>query len=137
MQRSVSRIRRSRWTLLVGLVAHLAANGQTTFDVASVKPSAPIPDLRLADCKGGPGTSDPERFFCNNMSLKSFVSIAYDVPYAQVNGPDWLTFGEFEINAKVPSGSTREQFRTMLQALLIERFRLKVRLDKKTLMASI
>jgi uncharacterized protein (TIGR03435 family) len=64
---------------------------------------------------GGPETADPERFTCNNMPLASFISMAYNVQYSQVMGPDWLRFGEYDINAKVPAGSTREQFRVMFQ----------------------
>lgn len=128
-------ISRSRWTLLatfltLGLAPlNVTANDEPTFEVASVKVSTPIPDLRLAKCQGGPDTADPERFTCNNMPLSSFISMAYNVQGSQVIGPDWLRFGEYDINAKVPAGSTREQFRVMFQNLLVERFRLKARQD--------
>jgi uncharacterized protein (TIGR03435 family) len=126
-------VMRSRWTLLATLLTlglaplSVTANDETTFEVASVKVSTPIPDLRLAKCQGGPGTADPERFTCNNMPLASFISMAYNVQGSQVIGPDWLPFGEYDINAKVPAGSTREQFNAMFQNLLVERFRLKER----------
>jgi uncharacterized protein (TIGR03435 family) len=102
-----------------------------TFDAASVRVSTPIADLRLASCQGGPGTADPERFTCHNMSLKNFVSIAYNVQYSQVIGPDWLGTTEFDIIAKVPPESSREQFRAMFQNLLVERFRLKERRESR------
>jgi uncharacterized protein (TIGR03435 family) len=130
--RDVSGARQSCVQLLLGgfitltlVGGHL--NGQSTFDAASVRVSDPIADLRLANCKGGPGTADPGLFTCNNMSLKNFVGIAYNVAYAQISGPDWLGTGQFDIRATVPAGSTREQFRIMLQNLLAERFHLKQR----------
>lgn len=129
--RDVSGARRSCQLLLGGFItltllgAHL--DGQPTFDAASVRVSDPIADLRLANCKGGPGTADPGLFTCNNMSLKNFIGIAYNVAYAQISGPDWLGTGQFDIRATVPASSTRELFRVMLQNLLAERFHLKQR----------
>src|SRR4029453_9547494 len=55
----------------------------------------------------------------------------FDIKYYQLSGPDWLRGARFDILAKVPEGTTREQFRLMLQNLLIERFKLTFHRDKK------
>jgi uncharacterized protein (TIGR03435 family) len=110
------------------------ANDQTTFDAASVRVSTPITDsavLWSLTCHGGPGTPDPERFTCDHQSLKVLVSMAYNVQFSQVSGPDWLGPTQYDIIANVPAGSSREQFRVMFQNLLVERFRLKARQEKK------
>ncbi len=56
---------------------------------------------------------------------------AYDVPVDQVAGPKWI-FGDlmgsnsYVIDATMPPGTTKEQFRLMLQNLLAQRFHLTV-----------
>src|ERR1035438_6848853 len=72
--------------LLAGLLAFtsLAAFGQLpdanpTFEVASVKPSAPPTDGRLmVRMRGGPGTPDPGQITYTNVSLKMLIQNAYD-----------------------------------------------------------
>jgi uncharacterized protein (TIGR03435 family) len=49
---------------------------------------------------------------------------AYDVKNYQVTCPAWLSTERYDIVAKVPPGTTKEQFNMMLQNLVAERFRL-------------
>jgi uncharacterized protein (TIGR03435 family) len=56
---------------------------------------------------------------------------AYGVAGYQISIPSSLSDAIFEINAKVPAGATKDQFRLMLQNLLVERFKMTVHREKK------
>ena len=87
----------------------------------------------MAGPTGGPGTADPGRIHYPSMSLKTLMMNAYDVKALQIVGPAWLDTERFEINAKLPPNTTREQFRVMLQNLLAERFKLAIHRESKEL----
>jgi uncharacterized protein (TIGR03435 family) len=96
-----------------------------SFEVASVKPAAPMTDGRImVRMGGGPGTPDPGQITYTNVSLKNVMTNAFDVKGYQIQGPDWLDSARFDIVAKVPMGATKEQLKLMLQSLLAERFKL-------------
>jgi uncharacterized protein (TIGR03435 family) len=80
---------------------------------------------------GGPGSKDPVRWSCENLSLSNLVEEAYDLHAFQLVAPDWMQQARFHIEAKLPVNATKEQFREMLRSLLAERFGLKVHADKK------
>jgi len=92
------------------------------FEVASVKP-APSRSVR-ASMRGGPGTVDPEQISFTSVTLMNVLLRAYDVKIYQVSGPDWLSSERYDIAAKIPPGTTKEQFNMMLQSLVAERFHL-------------
>src|SRR5215467_2451523 len=50
---------------------------------------------------------------------------------SQVIGPDWMSSERFDVDAKLPAGSTPAQLSDMLQALLSERFALKQHREQK------
>ena len=94
---------------------------QITFDVASVRentqPDAPSGLRRSPD-----GSVRAER-----MRARFLITIAYGLqPFQLVGVPVWATDTYYDINAKPAPGSAtgREQMSEMLQALLVERFRL-------------
>lgn len=105
---------------------------KVTFEVATVKASAPPEMGRIrVGMHGGPGAQDPGRFTCENCNLSMLITTAYDIDFINISGPDFMNSQRFDIVAKVPEGATKEQFRVMLQNLLIERFKLAVHHDKK------
>jgi uncharacterized protein (TIGR03435 family) len=104
---------------LLGLLASLAA--AQTFDAASVKPSTP--QTRSAT-RGGPGTSDPAQITYTGISLKDLLAKAFGIEKYQLSSPTWSDEARYNIAATMPVGTTRAQFRKMLQNLLIERFHL-------------
>jgi uncharacterized protein (TIGR03435 family) len=95
------------------------------FEAVSLKLSSPDPRGYTVGCNGGPGTNDPGIFRCQNMSLSNLLVRAYGIPYNRVMGPDWLRTQMFEIQAKVPQGTTPDHFKIMLQNMLESRFGLK------------
>jgi uncharacterized protein (TIGR03435 family) len=104
------------------------------FEVASIKPSPP-PALNRISIRmgGGPGTPDPGRINYEYVTLRMVLVKAYEVRNSQISGPAWLDSERFDIAARVPDGTTKEQFAVMLQNLLIERFKLALHREKKDL----
>ncbi len=70
-----------------------------------------------------------------NVSLKSAIRWAYHVMDYQVSGPDWLGFERFDIVARAAGAASESELRTMLQALLVERFKLTLHKETKELPA--
>jgi uncharacterized protein (TIGR03435 family) len=125
---------------IFGLLMAAAAFGQNapvTFEVATVKPAAP-PQTGGAGrmvfsmgSRGGPGSSDPGRWTCNNCTIKMMLTQGYDVKSYQVTTPGWMDSERYEISAKIPEGTTKAQFGLMIQNLLAERFKLTLHRDSK------
>ena len=130
-----------RLTFLVVLLAlaGACARGQAadapSFEVASVKPAVPITGpltagMRLG-CGGGPGTSDPGIWKCSFVNLADLIFRAYGLERYQFAPADWMVTARFDINAKVPAGTTKEQFQRMQQNLLVERFKMTLHHEQK------
>ncbi len=118
--------------LTVFLYFSALAAGAQTFDVASIKPAEPPTSGRITiGMRGGPGTDDPGRITYTGTPLKMVITNAFDVKAYQVQGPSWLDTERFDITAKVPAGTTKEQARVMMQNLLAERFKLQIHREKK------
>jgi uncharacterized protein (TIGR03435 family) len=105
------------------------ADARPTFDVASIKPSDPT--AGFLRWNGGPGTKDPGLFTCENCSLITLLSMAYEVPHYRISAPDWTQNTKFVVSAKVPAGATKEQFLVMMQNMLAVRFKLAVHREQK------
>jgi len=110
------------------------AQNSPSFEVASVKPAAPIAGngIRIM-MRGGPGSSDPGQITYSNVTLKDVLTNAYGVKRFQISGPGWLDSERYDIVAKLPRGATKAQFMAMLQNLLAERFKLALHWEKKDL----
>lgn len=96
------------------------------FEVASVKPVEPRP----AAFRGGMSI-DSARIDIRRMSLAELIRAGYEVKAYQVSGPDWIVTTRFDIVAKMPEGSTKEQIPAMLKTLLAERFKLTVHRENR------
>jgi len=132
---------RTRKLLALTGVTYLLAHGQTpeklSFDAAAIKPFTPPTGSRGMIMgrggRGGPGSSDPGRIHYPANTLKSLLTIAYDVKDFQISGPGFLDTERFDIQATMPPETTKEQFRIMLQNLLAERFKLTLHRETKEL----
>jgi uncharacterized protein (TIGR03435 family) len=120
-----------RYVLLTAF-ASLAAFSQTPaaqpeFEVASVKAStqSAMQQLNLGVHIDGAMVT------YTAATLRDYIRWAYNVKQNQISGPDWIASDRFDVVAKLPSGATRDQVPAMLQALLADRFKLKVHRDAK------
>jgi uncharacterized protein (TIGR03435 family) len=103
-----------------------------SFEVASIKPAAPVQGSRIMiGSRGGPGTADPGQMTFTNASIEDLIESAYNVKSYQITGPAWLESARFDVIARVPAGTTKEQSRIMMQNLLADRFKLVVHHSSK------
>ena len=116
----------------------LAQAGDSTvaFEVASVKPAGPAVSNEVSGAmRGGPGTSDPGRISIHRGSLSDLLARAYDVQRDQISGPAWIEDRDtyaYRVDATMPPNTTKEQFQSMFQNLLAERFHVRLRHETKT-----
>ena len=96
------------------------------FDAASVKPSAPD-HFGAQIYSPGPG-----RFRTLTATVKDMVAFAYSVPVFRVSGgPGWTATEAYDIEAKAAGPASNAEFKTMLQALLADRFQLALHRESK------
>jgi uncharacterized protein (TIGR03435 family) len=116
----------------LAVLATTAAFAQTkpAFEVATIKPAPPMDMAKVAAAlqAGGkmPIGANVEflRAEYRYLDLRSLMSYAYGVKPYQITGPDWMATTRFDILAKMPEGSKKEDAPKMLQTLLEERFKL-------------
>lgn len=121
-------------TVITATVA--LAQTKPAFEVATIKLSAPLDMAKIAvEVRAGRMPKlgahvDAGRAEYTYLALKDLISLAYGVKPYQVSGPDWMATQRFDIMAKMPSGSKKEEAPKMLQALLEERFKLTTHKSK-------
>jgi bla regulator protein blaR1 len=99
-----------------------------TFEVTSVKPSAP-------DAMGRSMLRDPSgRFTAENATLKMLICYAYNVRDHQVIGAKgWLDSVRYDVIGKPEGRPNTDRFKQMVQSLLGDRFELRLRHDSREL----
>jgi uncharacterized protein (TIGR03435 family) len=101
---------------------------QPAFEVASIKPADPgLSNPLWAGIK-----SDQTLVRYSNVTLRDCIRAAWRVRDFQIQGPPWISDSRYEIVAKLGS-RTQDQIPEMLQSLLVERFKLNLRHEKKEL----
>ena len=93
------------------------------FEVASVKAAPPLDSGRTV-AFGRRIDGAQVRF--TQTSLRDLIRIAWAIRDYQIEAPAWLASVRFNLSAKLPDGCTQEQVPEMLQALLADRFALKI-----------
>jgi uncharacterized protein (TIGR03435 family) len=79
---------------------------------------------------GGPGTGDPGRIHYPVISLKSLLAQAFD-SYSDIIGPSWLSTQFFQVDATMPTETTKAQFQGMLRNLIKDRFKFDYHINTK------
>jgi uncharacterized protein (TIGR03435 family) len=97
------------------------------FEVASIKPAAPDEFNRA----GAGMHLDGSQVSYKYLSLHNYIAAAYRLKGYEILGPDWLASQRFDITAKLPAGASVKQIPEMLQALLEDRFQMKIHREKK------
>ena len=98
------------------------------FEVADVRPSAPVADgppaLNISVRIGVPRNG---RYEIRRATMVDLIRTAYGIEADKVvGGPHWLEMNRFDVVAKVPASANRETVMPMLQTLLAEIRRLLV-----------
>jgi uncharacterized protein (TIGR03435 family) len=124
------------------LSAQSGTSQEPAFEVATIRPAAPSPD-------GHTHINYPhgDRFSAANITLLALMEWAYAMPAKQIlDGPPWLGTTRFDIQAKsnaeaegqfetLSSAQEQERKRHMVEALLGERYGLKLHRETRTLPA--
>lgn len=106
------------------------------FDVAVIKPAAPVTPMAFMSGKAHFGTKiDSSRVDIGSASLFNLICTAYRVKPYQVSAPSWTKSAYFDVEAGMPSGAGTANYPEMLQTLLAERFGLRMHREKKELPA--
>lgn len=116
----------------LAVLAATAAFAQTkpAFEVAAIKPAPPMDMAKMAAALQAGGKMpiganvDGLRAEYLYLDLRSLITYAYGVKPYQITGPDWMSTTRFDIVAKMPEGSKKDDAPKMLQSLLEERFKL-------------
>ena len=138
-------MRRWAWVIVAVLAVPCVAQmpaATSGFEVATIKPTPLVNDGRthINYPQGGD-------FSTSNVTLKLLVSWAFDMPDKQIlNAPDWMSTQRIDIQAKTDAAADAKlkamsntdanaEKKRMVQALLGERFALKVHTETQTLSA--
>jgi bla regulator protein blaR1 len=107
----------------------MAADADPVFEVATIKPARP-------DAQGFGYRVQGRQFSTINTTLGDLITFAYGIHAKQIVGaPSWVDSEKYDLQAQ-PEGQGQpndRQWKTMLQKLIAERFRLKFHRDKKEL----
>jgi uncharacterized protein (TIGR03435 family) len=96
------------------------------FDVASVRPFVPAPGQVAAGLH-----FDGAQVRGVGLLLRDYLATAYRTKATLISGPDWTATERYNITATLPGGSSKAQVPEMLQALLADRFEVKLHNEKK------
>ncbi len=105
------------------------------FEVASIKPFPEGTPLNWSGCQGGPGSTDPGEINCQYVTLKFLLMQGYSVKNQEILGPGWIDSTHYNVLAKVPPGTTKEQLREMYRNLLAERFEVALHHESRKMTA--
>ena len=122
-----------RMTAIVALMAAASVGWcqGLKFEVASVKKvegGAPPGDIpRNME-------TTPGNFAMRNVALRFAIEWAWDLKDFEITGPDWIKAEErYDIIAKAGRPASENEMRQMLQALLLDRFQMKIHRETKEL----
>jgi len=121
-----------RFTGIATLAIFLASSSSAQsphpqFEVASIKPFDPSAQGQVLAGLHVDGV----QIRAVGYSLRDLLAIAYKIKATLISGPDWTASERFDISATLPVGSTAAQLPEMFQALLADRFQVKLHKDKR------
>jgi uncharacterized protein (TIGR03435 family) len=119
------------------LLSQTSPRPTPSFDVISIKPSAPGPGIRGGGARG-------DRYTMNGATLRMLLQNAYQKPSTAgpagpiqiIGGPAWMDSDRYDVQATADcSGGvlTREQLQLMIQSMLEGRFQLKAHMETREL----
>jgi uncharacterized protein (TIGR03435 family) len=108
----------------------MAADAHPSFEVATIKPSAPGEGLNGY----APFNTRGRHFSAKTVTLIDLIKLGYEVQPRQIlNAPAWAETDKFDIEAEpdAPGQPSTEQYREMYRKLLEDRFKLSIHREKK------
>jgi uncharacterized protein (TIGR03435 family) len=114
-------------TLAILITCTGLALAQPAFDVISIKPNTEGGRMTMAPLNGG-------KYTARNIDVRTLIRAAYRVQDFQIAGAG-LDSQRYDIDAKSETAAGAADTRLMLQALLADKFHLKLRHDTKEVSA--
>jgi uncharacterized protein (TIGR03435 family) len=112
-----------------------APAAKLAFEVASIKPAGPMDPAAIMSGKAHVGMKiDAARVDIGFLSTADLIRVAYKLKSYQLTSPDWMngmSAQRWDIMAKMPPGTNKDQVPEMLQTLLAERFKLEFHRETK------
>ena len=109
------------------------AVGRRTFEVVSVRPSAPK-GIGIAVISGA---REGDRWRSANVTLRLLIHSGYGTEFPMtgqiIGGPDWMDSDRFDVTGSMPAGTTAAEMTAMVQSMLADRFRLSVHREEREL----
>jgi uncharacterized protein (TIGR03435 family) len=103
--------------LAIGLTT-VAAWAQPSFEVATIKPAVP------SSGAGGQASTSGDTVSFRNTTLLNILVRAFQLKFPnQVEGPSWIFTERYDIVARAPANTPKDQIAAMLRTLLMERFK--------------
>jgi uncharacterized protein (TIGR03435 family) len=111
---------------LCGISIHAQSTTRVEFDVISIKRASP-------DAVGGSMRNLPDgTLVMVNQPIRSIINSASPVPVRDVVGlPDWAMTERYDITARPPASSTREQRSEMWRTAFAERMKLVAHVEER------
>jgi len=116
-----------RFFIAVLLVFGAAAQAVKPFDVVSIKPDRDGHGLNA-------GTQPDGRYTARNVSALFLMTQAFGIKTYQISSaPKWLDDDHYDISAKADSANqlSQDQLKPLLQAMLVDRFRLRFHKERR------
>lgn len=103
------------------------------FEVATIKPSAPLKSGDFAGIRPLPGG---QTYIAKNVPVRLIIRLMYHLTDRQVSGgPAWINTDVWDIEAKAEHPSTIDELHVMFQNLLVDRFHLQFHYENKEMSA--
>jgi len=118
--------------LLAGSVFGQSAQTTPKFDIADVHVS---PKSTVTSMSGG--VLRAGRYEIRRATMLDLIRTAYGIDDNSKiqGGPSWVDWNRYDVIAKAPPSTSQDAAKLMLQALLAERFQLKIHTDSKPMTA--
>ena len=120
--------------MFVGIALAQAPTAAPTFDVVAIRSAdLPTPEtMRSGQFRAGTTINQGSADF-EFVTLADLLPYAYRVKSFQVIGPQALRESRWNIRVKLPEGGSRDQIPEMVQAMLVDRFKLAIHREKREL----
>ena len=122
-------------TVVVTVAMGQAQPAKLAFEVASIKPAPPMDPAKMMAGQAHVGMKiDSARVDIGFLSTADLIRMAYKLKSYQLTSPEWmngLAAQRWDIMAKMPPGTNKDQVPEMIQTLLAERFKLEFHKESK------
>ncbi len=113
------------------LIACSAFAHAQNFDAVTVKLAQPSPDGQVHTHISTDTAAGTLEFA--SVTFREMMAEAYHVRHDQIDGPDWIDTGLFDVAAHFPPHTSGPRVEQMLQTLLADRFKLAIHRETKQL----